>query len=172
MEPADDELRVTFKDGGVALSNKMGKFRDTVVALDLSTSYGANKAITGKIVALKAIPADDEHIKPLPEPAAAATTTTTNTIHNGVIAGRKIGGNPPHYPYGARQNHITGTVILHAMISKEGDIASLIVIGSPDSSLSDAAMTAVRTWKYKPYLLNGQPTEVDTTIEVNFNLGG
>jgi len=168
VDAVSDELRVSFNDGAVVLRNNMGKFRDTVVARDLVTSYGKNKAIAGKVVALTSLPADDDHIKPSPEPAAPATTETVS--HGGVVAGRKIGGQPPLYPYMARQNNITGTVVIAATISKEGILTSPIVIGSPDASLSDAALSAVRTWKYQPYLLNGQPTDVDTTIEVNFNL--
>ena len=76
------------------------------------------------------------------------------------------------YGRGRRTTSRGRSSLLHAMISKGGPPTSLIVIESPDSSLSDAAMTAVRNWKYQPYLLNGQPTDVDTTIEVNFNLGG
>jgi protein TonB len=61
--------------------------------------------------------------------------------------------------------------VLHAIISKSGTIESLSVISGP-VMLQSAAMDAVKTWRYKPYLLNGDPTEVDTTIMVNFNLNG
>jgi protein TonB len=62
-------------------------------------------------------------------------------------------------------------VVLHAIISKQGTITSLQAISGPDM-LKGAALDAVRQWRYKPYLLNGEPTEVDTTITVNFNLNG
>jgi len=66
---------------------------------------------------------------------------------------------------------VGGTVVLHAIISQQGTITSLQAISGPDM-LKGAALDAVRQWKYKPYLLNGDPTEVDTTITVNFNLNG
>lgn len=164
VEPGNDELRVSLQNTGVVLRNKMARFHETDVALDLTVSYGVSKAITGKIVALTAIPADDEHIKPLTEPA------TSVSHHREVIAGKKIGGKTPEYPYIARQNHATGAVLIGATISKEGNLTSPFVIASPDPSLADAALNAVRTWKYQPYLLNGEPAEVDTTVVVNFNL--
>jgi protein TonB len=62
-------------------------------------------------------------------------------------------------------------VILHALISKQGTIENLTVVSGPPM-LTGAAVDAVKRWKYKPYLLNGDPTEVDTTITVNFTFGG
>ena len=76
----------------------------------------------------------------------------------------------PRYPEEAKQNHVHGTVILHAVISTAGEIQNLKLV-SGDPSLATAAMEAVKQWKYKPYLLNGEPLEVDTTVEINFNLG-
>jgi protein TonB len=92
-------------------------------------------------------------------------------ISGGVIAGNIITKTTPVYPPIARAAHQGGTVVLHAIISKAGTIESLTVISGP-AMLQGAALDAVKTWKYKPYLLNGEPTEVDTTIMVNFNLNG
>jgi periplasmic protein TonB len=92
-------------------------------------------------------------------------------ISGGVIAGNILVKTQPVYPPIARAAHQGGTVVLHAIISKTGGIISLTVISGP-AMLQGAALDAVKTWKYKPYLLNGEPTEVDTTIMVNFNLNG
>jgi protein TonB len=75
----------------------------------------------------------------------------------------------PVYPPLARQTRISGTVRLHAIISKNGSIQSLEVI-SGHPLLVRAAMDAVQQWRYKPTLLNGEPVEVDTTIDVIFSL--
>jgi len=61
--------------------------------------------------------------------------------------------------------------VLHAIISKTGTITNLQVISGPEM-LRASAVDAVKTWRYKPYILNGEPTEVDTTVSVNFNMGG
>src|ERR1700739_872760 len=75
----------------------------------------------------------------------------------------------PVYPPLARQTRISGTVRLHALISKTGQVEQLEVI-SGHPLLVRAAMDAVQQWRYKPTLLNGEPVEVDTTIDVIFSL--
>jgi protein TonB len=77
----------------------------------------------------------------------------------------------PNYPPLARQARISGTVRFSAMISKSGTIENLTLI-SGHPLLVQAAEEAVRQWQYKPTLLNGEPVEVATTIDVNFTLAG
>jgi protein TonB len=77
----------------------------------------------------------------------------------------------PSYPTLARQAHVQGTVELRAIISKAGTIENLVVVrGHP--MLAPAAIDAVRQWRYRPYLLNNEPIEVETEITVNFVLAG
>jgi peptidyl-prolyl cis-trans isomerase A (cyclophilin A) len=76
---------------------------------------------------------------------------------------------PPVYPIEAKQQGISGTVVLHALIDKEGHIASLTVVSGPEL-LRQAALDAVNQWEYRPYLLNGEPVQVETTINVIFTL--
>ena len=75
----------------------------------------------------------------------------------------------PIYPPLARQARVQGVVVMEAVISKEGSIESLrVVTGHP--LLNQAALDAVKQWKYRPTLLNGEPVEVITTVTVTFNL--
>jgi len=77
----------------------------------------------------------------------------------------------PSYPPLARQARIQGPVQLRAIISRTGAIENLtVLLGHP--MLSTAAIEAVRQWRYRPYLLNGEPIEVETEITVNFVLSG
>ncbi len=77
----------------------------------------------------------------------------------------------PDYPPLARQARIQGSVVLRAVISRDGRIENLQVLnGHP--MLAPAAIEAVRQWRYRPYMLNGEPVEVETQITVNFTLGG
>jgi len=77
----------------------------------------------------------------------------------------------PSYPALARQTRVEGAVELRAIISKAGTIENLVVVrGQP--MLSAAAIAAVRQWRYRPYLLNNEPIEVETEITVNFVLSG
>ncbi len=77
----------------------------------------------------------------------------------------------PVYPPIAKTAHISGTVILHAIISKEGAIEKLEYVSGPPLLMKNA-MDAVNQWRYRPTMLNGEPVEVDTTISVVFTLGG
>jgi protein TonB len=77
----------------------------------------------------------------------------------------------PVYPVIAKSARISGTVVLHATISTNGTIKDLQATSGP-VALRQAAVDAVRTWRYKPYMLNNEPVEVETTINVVFNLGG
>ena len=92
-------------------------------------------------------------------------------ISSGVIAGNKLSGSNPVYPPIARAAHVSGAVVLHAIISRAGAIQSLSVV-SGNEMLRANALSAVQDWRYRPYLLNGEPTEVETTITVNFLIGG
>jgi protein TonB len=77
----------------------------------------------------------------------------------------------PIYPPLARTTRIQGQVLLEAVISKQGAIENLkLISGHP--MLVPAALDAVRQWRYRPYILNGEPLEVETQITVNFSLGG
>jgi len=92
-------------------------------------------------------------------------------VSSGVSSGLLIRKVNPTYPPLARQARIQGTVVLQAQISKDGSIENLtLVSGHP--MLAPAAIEAVKQWKYKPYLLNGEPVEVDTQVQVNFTLAG
>ena len=88
----------------------------------------------------------------------------------GQVQAAKIISKPtPVYPPLARQTRISGVVRLHAIIGKDGMIQQLEVL-SGHPLLQQAALDAVRQWRYQPTLLNGEPVEVDTTIDVIFSL--
>ncbi len=92
-------------------------------------------------------------------------------VSAGVQQGLLIHQVKPNYPPLARQARIQGTVVLQAVISKDGTIQGLhVVSGHP--MLAPAAVDAVKQWRYKPYFLNGEPVEVETQITVNFTLAG
>lgn len=105
-----------------------------------------------------------------PHPQVQKAQPTVMKISDGVLEGMLISKTPPAYPTIARTVGVSGTVVLAATISKEGTIENLrVVSGHP--MLTQAAKDAVMTWRYRPYLLNGQPVEVETTINVVFSMG-
>jgi TonB family protein len=88
-------------------------------------------------------------------------------VKGGVMAGNILTEVNPEYPKEAKDAGIQGTVVLHAIIGKNGVVEKLQAVSGP-KELIPSAIDAVRQWTYKPYLLNGNPTEVETTITVNF----
>ena len=103
-------------------------------------------------------------------PPVMHPTITRPPVISSVMEGNLIRRVQPEYPALARQARIQGTVVLRAIISREGTIENLQAM-SGHPMLVPAAMAAVRQWRYRPYLLNGTPVEVETQITVNFVLG-
>jgi TonB family protein len=77
---------------------------------------------------------------------------------------------PPVYPPIAKAARVQGTVVLQAVIGKDGQVSELQIVSGP-AMLRQAAMDAVKQWTYKPYIFNGKPVEVLTTVNVIFTLG-
>jgi TonB family protein len=90
-------------------------------------------------------------------------------VSSGVMAGQKISGRNPDYPAWARAAHVSGDVVLSAVISKTGAVKNLTVVSGP-MGLRENALGAVRMWRYRPYLLNGEPIDVGTNITVKFTI--
>jgi periplasmic protein TonB len=151
----------------------------------------------GKLMAPKTIPKNVTIIKEEAEPDMGSMGGVVGGIQGGSMGGVmgsalgmpappkpvqsriKVGGNvtaakiinrtTPNYPPLARQTRISGTVRLHAIIAKDGTVQQLEVL-SGHPLLVQAALDAVRQWRYQPTLLNGEPVEVDTTVDVIFSL--
>ena len=93
-------------------------------------------------------------------------------VSQGVIQGLRVRDVTPTYPPLARAARVQGSVVLAAIIGKDGAIQNLRVMSAASPLLIQSALDAVKQWRYRPYLLNGEPVEVDTTITVNFTLSG
>jgi TonB family protein len=135
------------------------------VGLNLKLTVGAaaqTLTVTGRPI-IATLP-------PLPL-AEAAKPIGPQRISSGVMQGLAISQPQPVYPEEAKAQHIQGVVVLHARISKEGTVKDLQLISGPPE-LVVSAIDAVRQWKYKPYTVDGEPTDVHTTININFTLGG
>lgn len=101
--------------------------------------------------------------------AAACDSRFKQQEQHEVQSGKLIKKVAPDYPKKARRAHVEGTVRLHAIIATDGSVKNLEVV-SGDPLLVNAALKAVRQWRYQPTQLDGRPVEVDTTIDVNFAL--
>src|SRR5580700_1798701 len=150
----------------------------------------------GQMMAPTVIPKKVEMIKEEELPPDVGSVGVTGGVLGGIIGGVgsnlppppkaapsriRVGGNVqaakmvrqimPVYPPIAKTAHIAGTVVLHAVIAKDGSVEDLQYVSGPPL-LMKSAMDAVRQWRYQPTQLNGDPVEVDTTISVVFTLGG
>jgi periplasmic protein TonB len=105
------------------------------------------------------------------KPVVRPTPLTKPTISQGVADGLLISKTTPAYPIIAKTMGVSGTVTLAATISKTGNIENLRILSGP-VTLQHAAAEAVQQWRYRPYLLNNQPVEVETTINVVFSIAG
>jgi len=135
-----------------------GPVGGVVGGIDTGMVGGAAGGILGSVVAAP---------PPPPPPPPAERIRVGGQVQSAKLANQAR----PVYPPLARQARIQGTVKLEAVISKDGTIEELkVVSGHP--LLIQAALDAVKQWRYQPTLLNGVPVEVITTIDVNFTLGG
>ncbi len=102
-----------------------------------------------------------------------AATSGQGPLHvsGGVIAGNLIHKVFPVYPKCLGPTPISGTTVFHAIIGEDGSIKSLDVVSGAEI-LRQPGLDAVRQWIYRPYLLNGKPISVDTTIMINVQFNG
>lgn len=116
------------------------------------------------------VPASGFAVTPAPRPALLPAQPSRIAVSAGVTDGLLIRRVQPFYPSLARMSRVSGRVLIHAVIGRDGTIQNMqVVSGNP--LLIQSAVDAVRQWRYRPYLLNGEPVEVDTEIAVNFTLG-
>ncbi len=111
------------------------------------------------------------HMDVMAASAAAGQAHKPLHVKSGVMAGNILSRVTPIYPPEAKKKHEQGRVTLGATINKQGEISNLRVVKSAGEALDQSAVTAVKQWRYKPYLLNGEPVEVQTRINVTYTLG-
>jgi len=114
-----------------------------------------------------------ENAPPPPQPGAGDSSVPEPPKHVNISSGAAVGllesRSAPHYPSEAKRKRISGRVVLEAIIGTDGTVQNLKVVSGPDE-LQQAAVDAVRSWHYRPYLVNGKPVEVHTTVNVIFSL--
>ncbi|MEO6805881.1 MAG: energy transducer TonB [Edaphobacter sp.] len=165
-----DSLRVSYDFGSeLRVRNRLGTFQQRIVAVDQTTLQNSITEITAHVEALQTTPLNEGALVPTTDLIEVKPNQVL--VASRVMAGLKISGVAPSYPETSKRNHTSGPVILKARIGTDGRIHSLQVISTPDADLAIASLAAVRQWIYKPYLLNGEPVEIDTQITVNFNFG-
>ncbi len=170
LDSGKDDLRVSTELGSITfIRNRVGRFQNRSVAVDLSGVSQGVTTVSAHVSSLSGTKLTEADFQPSPEMATAGLALVR--MSGGMMAGAIVKKVPPVYPYEAKLHHVEGAVVLHAIIGTDGHVHSLHIVSTPDSDLAMAAIAAVKQWTYKPYLLNGLPTEVDTTVTVNFAFG-
>jgi TonB family protein len=167
FDPGETSLRFSYNFGSqMIIRNAVGRFQMRKVATDIRVIENKLDLATAHVSVLES----NASITPPPiESNSLSVLDPAVNVGAGVMAGYKIGGTNPIYPDGAKNRHVSGSVVIGALIGTDGHIHSMNLISVPDPELAISALTAVQTWTYTPYLLNGKPTEVNTKITVNFS---
>ncbi len=108
---------------------------------------------------------------PQPAPPAISSQADTVRLSQKEAADRRLDHRFPPYPVKAKQAHEEGAVTFAAIIGRDGHVRSIQLVKADFPSLTEAAEKSVQNWVYKPYLVDGKPVEVETTITVRFTLG-
>ena len=135
--------------------------RFAAIAAGILLGVGITATTIALSVPVDALAAGDEHHPSQPN---GPINVKPEIMQNQIV--KKV---TPVYPPEAKKAHVQGEVKLNAVIGKTGEVENLKVL-SGDPMLQQSAMEAVRQWTYKPFLLNGEPVEVKTTITVTYTL--
>ncbi len=149
-----------------AIPKDVAVFKEAELPPDVINNNPNQSGVFGGIPGQGLMAGNGPALPPPPKAAAPARIKQGGAV----TAASIITQTRPVYPPLARQARIQGVVVLHAIIDKDGKVAQLeVVSGHP--LLVQSALDAVKQWRYKPTLLNGDPVEVDTTIQVTFAMG-
>jgi TonB family protein len=163
-------LRMSASFGTVTMEfNKIVKMQDHYLARDILMLEGKRKILSSEIDSITNLDPSDPALTPPPE-ASQSKIDKPVQISPGIAVGSLLKKQVPVYPLDAKDAHVSGTVVLDATIGMDGAVDDLRVVSTPWPSLAASALWAVSQWEYKPYVLNGDAVEVETTINVIFSL--
>ncbi len=165
-------LRLSYAGGALTTAfDKIAKLQDRYLAREIEMLEGKRKLLTAEVETVTGLKLDDPELTP-PADASHSDALSLVAISAGVAQGFLIKNQTPVYPNDAKQAGVSGKVVIEGIIGMDGAVHDLHVVSAPSPSLAASALLAVSHWEYKPYILNGQPVEVKTTINVIFSLGG
>ncbi|MFZ1086312.1 MAG: energy transducer TonB [Terracidiphilus sp.] len=170
-------LRASHTFGNVTTGfNHIVKVQNRYLAREIGFYDGERKILSATVDSITNLSPTDPALSHPVEPIIPQTINTSGkkpekvTISGGLMTGMLVKKVQPIYPQNAKDLHVSGTVVLQATIGRDGGVHNLRVISAPAPSLAISALWAVSRWQYKPYLLMGEPVEVDTTVNVIYTL--
>lgn len=163
-------LRARFSMGSVIEEfNKIVKVQGRFLPQEVALFQGQQKILTATVDAITGLAPGDAALTP-PADVPVSDEKKVN-VAGGIAQGMLLNRQIPVYPQDAKDAHVSGKVVLQATIGRDGAIYDLHAVSAPWPSLAASALWSVSHWQYKPYLLNGEPVEVETTVNVIYTLG-
>ncbi|MDE3200954.1 MAG: energy transducer TonB [Acidobacteriota bacterium] len=163
-------LRIEYSWGSLGIEyNKIVKVQDHYLPREITIFGGKRKILTASVDVIEGITTSAPVLTPPPN----ATTVTTDKVQltSEISNGMNLKTVVPIYPQDAKDAQVSGRVVLRGIIGPDGVVHDLQIVETPWPSLAASALWSVSQWHYKPYLLNGEPVEVETTFNVIYTLG-
>ena len=175
FDPTTLALRLTNSSSVNAEYDQVIKTYGHYLARQVDVTIGNQKVFSVSVEAVNLIDPSDTAFSPATDAGlvpAAVNQTTDGQPGSSVTYGKLVKKTQPYYPPGAKAARIQGVMVLGAVIGADGKVHDLEALASPSPLLTESALDCVKRWEYKPYMLDGVPVEVDTVVNVIFNLGG
>jgi TonB family protein len=162
-------LRIELSNFGnrEAVRNEIVLFQQKYVPKDLRIVEQDKTEVSAHLDSLAGLPNPEESL--FTPPAEALLLPKKIAVSTGVAQGLLLKSTPPHYPDSAKAAGVSGTVSIQIRIGTDGSVRDPVVVSGP-TELRQAALEAVKGWVYRPYLLNGEAVDVDTMVNIVFNL--
>lgn len=171
FDPKLPVLRVSYSFGTLTTEfNHIVKFQNRYLAREIVIYEGKRKLLSATVDSTNSVNSSDPALTPSAT-ALVAKLDGAQQISPAVMTGMLVKKQQPIYPQDAKNARVSGTVELKAIIGMDGGVHELHVVSAPWPSLVASALWAVSHWQYKPYLLNGEPVDVDTSVKVIYSLG-
>jgi TonB family protein len=135
------------------------------LACEIAISDGNRKVLSAQVDTITLLDPADPALTP-PADATEVKLDKAQQISALVMSSMLLKQQAPIYPQDAKNAHASGTVVLRAIIGTDGSVHDLRVVSAPYPSLAASALRAVSHWEYKPYLVDGAPVDVETTVNV------
>ena len=174
FEPISAMIRLTLINLITAEYDHIVKTQNHYLAKQVTASVGQQTVFSVSIQTIDGIAFSDTALVPADDAVitdAADGPTDENQEGNKITMGTLTRKTEPIYPPVAKVAGAQGVVILGAIIGTDGKIRNLEALASPSRLLTGSALDCVKQWEYKPFMLNGVPVEVETTINVKYDLG-
>lgn len=168
FDPSLPVLRIEHLFNSVYVEfDKLTRMQNRILAREITITDGRHKLLAFDVDMTDELPVENAVLIPPLDAAPIAMEAGASSPSQGLLMKKVF----PAYPPAARASHVSGVVILDTMIGKDGRVRDIRVLETPSPLLTSASKDAVTQWQYAPFIVDGQPQEVNTIIDVVFSLG-